>query len=318
MKKVISLISAAIILLSTTAFAAAIPDHRGTNLDSFAMGTSKLSTNVTKYSSVFGEAGNQFGVDPNILAAVCMQESGGRNNVNDDGMMQLTSAVLPDFAKFGVTQNGVEWTSEDRLDPNKSIKYAAYLISNLIYRYDGDYIKALQAYNFGWPTLNKIIDAKGADWLSERPNAKDYVANWPYSGYGDPQYVEHILRYYHRDIEYNGAKVRVNGELIKFSNQSPIVLSNTTFVPVRSLSEFLGATVSWDEASQSATIVKDKTKITLYIDSDIAYVNNDTVFMDSPAVKLNFRTLVPIRFISEALGFDVDWDQNSRTVIITT
>lgn len=317
LKKIMSIISAAIILLSTTAFAAAIPDHRGTDLDLFEMGTKKLSSNVTRYTDIFHEAGNQFSVDPNILAAVCMQESSGRNDINEDGLMQLTSAVLSDFSKFGVTQDGTEWTSEDRKDPNKSIRYAAYLISNLIYRYDGDYIKALQAYNFGWPTLNKIIDAKGSDWLDERPNAKDYVANWPYSGYGDPQYVEHILRYYGHSIEYNGAKVRVNGKLIKFSNQGPLVLNGSTLIPVRSVSEFLGAKVSWDESSKCASITKGKTNIKLYIDNDIAYVNNDTVFMDTPAIMLNYRTMVPIRFISEALGFDVDWDQSSCTVEIT-
>ncbi|MBQ3425958.1 MAG: transglycosylase SLT domain-containing protein [Clostridia bacterium] len=318
MKRIVSIVTVLILLLSATAYAAAIPDHSGTDLDQFEMGTKKLISNVTRYSDIFHEAGNQFSVDPNILAAVCMQESGGRNDINDDGLMQLTSAVLSDFSKFGSDHYGAEWTSEDRKDPNKSIRYAAYLISNLIYRYNGDYIKALQAYNFGWPTLNKIIEAKGDNWLSERQNAKDYVANWPYSSYGDAQYVEHILRYYGHSIEYSGARVRVNGELIRFSNQGPLVINDSTLVPVRSVSEFLGGNVDWDENSQCATITKGKTTVKLYIDSEIAYVNNDTVFMDTPALMLNYRTMVPIRFISEALGFDINWDQNSCTVEITS
>ena len=44
------------------------------------------------------------------------------------------------------------------------------------------------------------------DWLSERINAAQYATNWPYNTYGDAQYIEHVMRYYHNDIDYIGAK----------------------------------------------------------------------------------------------------------------
>ena len=60
----------------------------------------------------------------------------------------------------------------------------------------------------------RIIAAKGDDWLSERVNAAQYATNWPYNTYGDAQYIEHVMRYYHNDIDYIGAKVRIDGKLL--------------------------------------------------------------------------------------------------------
>ncbi len=59
--------------------------------------------------------------------------------------------------------------------------FAAYLISQSLIRYDCDYMKMIQSYNFGQTVLDRIIAAKGDDWLSERVNAAQYATNWPYN-----------------------------------------------------------------------------------------------------------------------------------------
>lgn len=319
MKKLISAVLSAAVMMSTTVFASVIPDHRGTNLGLFSIGTSKLNSTVRGYSEIFQTAGNQFGIDPNILAAICMQESGGVNYKTGPawGIMQIEYTNEKGFASFGLDQTGTAWTLEDRCDPEKAVPYAAYLLSESLYNYDGDYAKMLQAYNFGPYTLNKIINAVGDDWLNERSNAKSYVANWPYQSYGDALYIEHVLRYYHHDIYYSGARVRVNDKLVKFSNQHPLVIDNTTLIPVRSLSEFLGADVSWDGVRQLVTVKKSGMKIDLYIDSETAYINDVPTHINVPAEVINNRTMVPIRFIAEAFDFDVNWNQDCCTVEIT-
>ena len=310
-------------LCSTAAFASVIPDHSGTDLSQFEIGTKSLSKNVTKYNDIFKSAGEQFGIDPNIIAAICMQESGGINydKYADDtdrpakGIMQIEYTNERSFASFGFDQTGVEWTLDDRLDPNKAVPYAAWLLSEMLYRYNNDYAKMLQGYNFGEWTLNKIITYAGDNWLSERANAKSYVSNWSYDSYGDKEYIEHVLRYFHRgQIEYNGAKVRLNGKYIKFSNQYPLVVNNRTLIPIRGVSEALGATVSWDGDTACATIRKGSTTIKLYINSEDAYVNGEPYVLDVPAELINNRTMVPIRFVAEALGTEVDWNQETCTV----
>jgi soluble lytic murein transglycosylase-like protein len=330
-KKIIAaILTAAVTIGSLTAFAeGAIPDHRGTSMDGISIGTAALNSSVKSYSELFKEAGDQYGVDPNLLAAICMQESSGRNlSYRDDGseypawgIMQIEYTLEKSFAKFGEDTTGEAWTLQDRLDPEKAIPFAAYLISQALVKYDCDYMKMIQSYNFGQTVLDRIIEAKGDDWLSELGNAAAYATNWSYSSYGDAQYIQHVLRYYHNDIDYSGAKVRINGELLAFDDQYPLLETidgeTYTLIPIRGISEALDADVDWDGAIQQITITKDGHELYLYLDSSIAVFDDEIIPLDVPATLKNNRTMVPLRFIMEAFDIEVDWDQNSRTVEIT-
>lgn len=325
MKKIISAFLAVSVLFGTTAFANVIPDHRGTSLDGFEVGTYRLGSAVTQYNSLFQQAGDQYGIDPNILAAVCMQESSGINySYRDDGteypawgIMQIEYTHERTFAEFGLKREGVAWTLQDRLEPARAIPYAAYLLSESLYRYNYDYAKMLQAYNFGDTVLMRILKAAGDNWLAERKNAISYVDNWSYDSYGDAEYIEHVLRYYHNNIQYNGAKVEINGCLVKFEDQYPIVVNGSTLIPVRAVSETLGADVSWDGANQRVAIVKDGCEIVLNINSDMVTVDGTPYQIAQAPQVINNRTMVPLRFIAEAYNINVDWDGDTRTVVIT-
>lgn len=317
--------AAAFVMTTATALAKPLPDHTGTSLESFEFGTNKLVKAVTQYNDLFKTAGNTYGVDPNILAAICMQESAGVNySYRPDGteypawgIMQIEYTHEKAFAAFGKKLTGEEWTLEDRLDPEKAVTYAAYLLSESLYRYDGDYIKMLQAYNFGDTVLMRILNAVNDEWLSERINAVKYIEDWPYETYGDANYVEHVLQYYYENIEYVGAKVRMDGELIKFNDQYPIIEDGTTLIPVRAVSEALGAKVTWDGDKREVTIKGGGKTIRIVIDSVDATINNKPVSLPGkPATIRNGRTLVPLRFVGEALDIDVDWEQETRTVLL--
>lgn len=67
---------------------------------------------------------------------------------------------------------------------------------------------------------------------------------------------------------------------------------------------------------QKATGSVDSTTIELTVGSNIALVNGSHVELDVPPIVKNGRVLVPVRFISEALGYDVEWDGAKREVII--
>ena len=146
MKKLIATVLTLMLSLSSaTAFAAgAIPDHKGTSTDGIEIGTASLNSAVKSYFKLFKKAGDQYGVDPNLLAAICMQESSGRNlSYREDGseypawgIMQIEYTLEKTFAEFGEATTGERWTLQDRLDPEKAVPFAAYLISQSLIRYD--------------------------------------------------------------------------------------------------------------------------------------------------------------------------------------
>jgi len=98
---------------------------------------------------------------------------------------------------------------------------------------------------------------------------------------------------------------------------APIIENDRTMLPARFVAESLGAYVAWDNAQRKVTIHKNLTMIEIYIDSDIAYINGNPVTLDSPAFIRNDRTYTPVRFIAEALGATVEWNELLRQVIIT-
>lgn len=328
MKKLLcTLLAAAAVSMGTnTAFAnGAIPDHRGTPMIGIETGTASLSKNVLQYGELFEMAGDQYGVDPNLLAAICMQESSGRNlSLRDDGteypawgIMQIEYTLEEEFADFGERTTGVRWTLEDRLDPGKAVPFAAWLISQSLYKYDCDYMKMIQAYNFGEYILDKIIESKGDEWLDERKNAVSYTINWGYRSYGDAEYIEHVLRYYHNYLSYRSAKIRLNGTLVKFEDQSPFIEDGRTLIPVRALSQTLGASVTWDAKNKRAAINRGSDTIIIAEGDTTAYINNTPVQLDVPARIINGRTMVPLRFAAETFGLTVNWDENTKTVELT-
>lgn len=95
-----------------------------------------------------------------------------------------------------------------------------------------------------------------------------------------------------------------------------------TLVPVRVISESIGAKVTWDAVTQTVTIIYKGKTIVLTVDSTKAKVNGVSYTLpDSvPAKLMGFegvnRTLVPVRFISEQLGLVVNWAGDTRTVIL--
>lgn len=108
----------------------------------------------------------------------------------------------------------------------------------------------------------------------------------------------------------------VFGEL-KTNDVAPVIKSNRTMLPTRFVAENLGATVAWNAIEHKVTVTKGETVIIIYIDSNIAYVNDKEVTLDSAAFIENDRTYTPLRFIAENLGASVDWDETERKVTIT-
>ncbi|MDQ7829811.1 MAG: copper amine oxidase N-terminal domain-containing protein [Armatimonadota bacterium] len=112
-------------------------------------------------------------------------------------------------------------------------------------------------------------------------------------------------------------RVFVDGGRVRF-DQPPVVRGGRVLVPLRGVFERLGASVDWEAATQTVLAVRGGTVVELQIGSRQARVNDRVVLLDVPARIIGARTLVPLRFVSEALGATVQWQEATRTVLIYT
>lgn len=116
---------------------------------------------------------------------------------------------------------------------------------------------------------------------------------------------------YGRDVT-----VTLNGTTLEFSQQ-PVIANGTTLVPMRTIFETLGMDVSWNGGDSSVTAVKNGKSAVISVGSKSALINGETVELTEAPIIENGTTLVPLRVISEAMGVDVQWDQENYTVVMT-
>ncbi|MCW2278476.1 copper amine oxidase N-terminal domain-containing protein [Heliophilum fasciatum] len=109
--------------------------------------------------------------------------------------------------------------------------------------------------------------------------------------------------------------VTVDGQALAF-DVPPIIENGRTLVPVRAISTALGANVNWDVATQTVIIQKADNNIRLPLGGQ-ATKNGNPMDLDVPAKIIQDRTMVPLRFVSEALGCHVVWHDSTQTIAIT-
>lgn len=112
--------------------------------------------------------------------------------------------------------------------------------------------------------------------------------------------------------------VIVNGAPVTFTDQQPTSVNNHVLVPLRGVLEAMGAHVQWNPANQAVTASRGATTVQLAVGSLDASVNGSPITMEVPAQMIGGRVMVPLRFVSEALGADVHWTDYSQTATIQT
>jgi hypothetical protein len=116
-------------------------------------------------------------------------------------------------------------------------------------------------------------------------------------------------------------RVTINGALVKFPDtQAFINQDGRTMVPVRFVAENLGFDVQWEGSTRTVKISGRDSVLELVIESSAIKRNKsgalDTLTMDTIPVIRNGRTMVPLRFISEAMGIEVNWNGANTEVMI--
>lgn len=110
--------------------------------------------------------------------------------------------------------------------------------------------------------------------------------------------------------------ITINGDRLD-SDVPPYVKDGRTLGPLRVILEALGMSVTWDDVAQTATGVKGNVTISVTIGSNVASVNGEDKTLDVAAEITNGRTMVPVRFFAENLNMNVEWDNYTKTVIIS-
>lgn len=110
--------------------------------------------------------------------------------------------------------------------------------------------------------------------------------------------------------------VRLNGNKVYF-DRPPVIENDRTLVPLRAIFEALDAEVRWDAETGTVSAFKGEQSVYLTIDDVHATVNGAEEVLDVPAKIMNDRTMIPVRFIAQSFGAEVDWNPDTRTVVIT-
>jgi len=110
--------------------------------------------------------------------------------------------------------------------------------------------------------------------------------------------------------------VSIDGVAVEFEDQAPVIVDDRTFVPVRGVFEDLGFDVDWEQATQTAILTRSDFEIRISIGDDVFTTNGEEFLLDVPAQNINDRTMLPIRAVVESVGYEVDWDAGTRTVLI--
>ena len=227
--------------------------------------------------------------------------------INQDTAYITASGTL--YA-LGLENGQVRWTV-DGVGASNSIvfdKYGTIYISGyygpnvMVIRSDGSVVYKDNDFSYGWVYKLDIT----ADTLLIYYALDD-------SGEVDGLKSMDITQFYPPTVS-----VTVNGDLISFGDQPPVLFNSRTLVPIRAVCEALEAEVFWDEAAQTVTVVRGSDRITVTIGADTLQINGASKGLDTPAVLINGRTLLPIRAVVEGLGCNVDWDDGLQRVVITT
>ena len=119
-------------------------------------------------------------------------------------------------------------------------------------------------------------------------------------------------------LHANEIGVTIDGVAVEFDGQLPTIVGGRTLVPVRGVFEALGFDVAWNQDSATATLINADFVVIITVGSDYFRTNGAEIPLDVPAQIIAGRTMLPIRAVVESVGYSVDWEQATSTVVIAS
>ncbi|WP_046214002.1 copper amine oxidase N-terminal domain-containing protein [Paenibacillus wulumuqiensis] len=118
-------------------------------------------------------------------------------------------------------------------------------------------------------------------------------------------------------MKLNSSSLKINNKTTMMDTE-PMVMNGTTYIPLRYLGEGIGAKVSWNKSANEVTVMAGSDTMKFWIDKDTVVVNGKNMKLSANAmVNKDGRTLVPLRSITELLGWDVKWNNTDGSITLT-
>lgn len=120
-------------------------------------------------------------------------------------------------------------------------------------------------------------------------------------------------------LEINSPNMKVNGVSQAVDSgkaTAPVIIGGRTLLPIRAIIEAYRGTLEWDAAAQKVTIKCNGKTIELWINSTATFVDGNKVIAEVAPRIINGRTMLPLRFVSENLGLEVNWDSAKKQITI--
>lgn len=156
----------------------------------------------------------------------------------------------------------------------------------------------------GWKRL--LLTTMAAGMLSAVPAfAADVSMNLFYNGKNHAYSAKEII-------------IKIDGKTMTPKDMPAVAIDGRTLLPMRQIAQELGCEVTWNEEAKQVYVVNSTHTLVFTIDSATGYKNGATFTMDVPPMLMNDRTMLPVRALANALDLDIQWEDATRTVVITT
>ncbi len=112
--------------------------------------------------------------------------------------------------------------------------------------------------------------------------------------------------------------IKIDGTTVTPKDMPAVAIDGRTLLPMRQIVQELGCEVTWNEEAKQVYVINSTHTLVFTIDSMTGYKNGATFTMDVPPMIINDRTMLPVRALANALDLDIQWEDATRTVAITT
>ncbi|GIQ71241.1 copper amine oxidase [Xylanibacillus composti] len=208
--------------------------------------------------------------------------------------------------------NSLNWVRAEVLD-GKGDLHRVDITRNMNWRGWKSLNVDLTEYNLAYPIKLKRIYVTSPEEGQDEREAQGAIA------------IDDISFLYKRELEQDRKptlKLAVNKKTMTLDNevrqldQAPIIMKETTMVPIRFVSDALGGLVFWDNDEKRVTVLKEDRLVELWVDQQGIVMNGSRTTTLVPPTIVGGRTLVPLRLISEAFGWDVQWNNDEKSIIL--
>ncbi|HAL63815.1 MAG TPA: hypothetical protein DCO93_05165 [Clostridiales bacterium] len=109
--------------------------------------------------------------------------------------------------------------------------------------------------------------------------------------------------------------VKVNGEKLSF-NSPPIIMESRTLVQIRPIAEAMGLEIEYEPVGEKVILSDGKAEVRFAVGSDISYINGKRKDMDVKMVVKDDYTFIPVRYLAEPFGYEINYEEDTQAVNI--